>query len=92
MRFSSLRLVPAAILVAFPAIASAEDLAMRAEKMPFQECLALIDEVAGEVGSGAMRLQRTRDLHSARITAADGVVTLVCSRTDQTVTLTRTTG
>jgi hypothetical protein len=85
-------LISVAILVGLSTASSAEDRAMRSEKMPFRECLALIDEVAGEFGTDAMRLQRTRDLHSARIQAADGIVTLVCSRTDQTVTLSRSTG
>ena len=87
---SKLVVISAAILVSLSAAASADDRGLRAEKMPFQDCLALIDEVAGEFGTGARRLQRTRDRHSAQIHASDGIVTLVCSRTDQTVTLSKT--
>jgi hypothetical protein len=92
MPVSVARLVLAAMLIGFWSSASAGDRAFRSERMPFQDCLALIDEVAGEFGSGAMHVERTADLRSARIRAADGVVTLVCSRTDQTVTLTRSAG
>ena len=60
--------------------------------MPFGECLSLIDEVAEELGVAAVDLQRTSDVHSARITAADGHVTVVCRRANQTVTLVRTAG
>ena len=91
MAVSKLVLTSAALVVGLSAAAAAQDRSVRAEKMPFQECLALIDEVAGEFGPGAMRLQRTKDVHSARILAPDGVVTLVCRRTDQTVTLARGT-
>jgi hypothetical protein len=81
-----------AIVVLCSFEASAEDHARRTEKMPFAECLTLIDEVAEELGVDSIDLQRTGDVHSARIAAADGDVMLVCRRADQTVTLLRTAG
>ena len=54
--------------------------------MPFDQCLSLIDEVAEELGVDSIDLQRSGDVHSARITAADGHVMVVCRRADQTVT------
>jgi hypothetical protein len=84
-------LLAIAIVLIFSADASAEH-AQRTEKMPFGVCLSLIDEVAEELGVAAIDLQRTSDVHSARITAADGHVTVVCRRANQTVTLVRTAG
>jgi hypothetical protein len=72
--------------------ASAEGHPRRTEKMPFGDCLSLIDEMAEELGVDSVDLQRTSDVHSARITAADGHVLVVCRRADQTVTLLRTAG
>jgi hypothetical protein len=72
--------------------AAADGHARRTEKMPFDQCLSLIDEVAEELGVDSIDLQRSGDVHSARITAADGHVMVVCRRADQTVTLLRTAG
>jgi len=92
MPVSMIRPILAVALLGLSASASANDRKLRSERMPFQDCLAMIDEVAVEFGAGAMRMERTRDLRSARIDAEDGIITLVCSRTDQTVTLTRSAG
>jgi hypothetical protein len=91
MRRPALRPLLAAALAAVSMPASGEALADRTERMPFHECLSLIAEVAGEFGTGALHVQRSADLSSARIKVADGEVTLVCRRTDQTVTLAGTT-
>lgn len=83
-----------ALLAAAAAIAgfgpAQADAPTRSAAMPFSDCLALMQEVADEFGPDAMTVARTRDVHSATIRAADGDVILVCSRTDQTVTLMRT--
>ena len=89
MAASTKALLAAATAVLFCAGASTEGHGRRMEKMPFDECLALIDEVADELGTTALDVRRTRAVHSARIEAADGHVLLVCSRVDQTVTLTK---
>jgi hypothetical protein len=72
--------------------AGAQERDGRAERMPFGECLALITEVSEEFGRSGMTLERTADVHAARIKAADGYVHVVCRRADQTVTLSRTAG
>ncbi len=77
------------VLVMLSTAVGAQDRGGRAERMPFDECLTLIDEVADELGSSGMTWQRTRDMHSARVRATDGYVTVICKRADQTVTLLR---
>jgi hypothetical protein len=91
MTASMSRLLALAIVLVFSAEASAEH-AQRTEKMPFGDCLSLIDEVAEELGVAAVDLERTSEVHAARITAADGHVTVVCRRANQTVTLVKTAG
>ena len=90
MPSSVCRALAAAALFASSGAASAGDRA-RSSAMPFSDCLALMQEIAAELGPEAMTVGRTRDVHAARIRAADGEVILGCSRTDQTVNLVQAT-
>ena len=92
MPASNFRPVLAIAFCGVAASAAAGERALRSETMPFRDCLALIDEIAAEFGGNAVRIGHTRDGRSARIEAADGVVTLACSRIEETVTLTRSAG
>ena len=78
------------VMAASSTLAGAQEAALRAQRMPFGECLALIDEVADELGSSGVVRAHTGDMQWARIEAADGFVTVICKRADQTVTLLRT--
>lgn len=90
MRRPVLRSFCAAALAAVSLPALGQGPAERTVRMPFHECLSLVSEVAAEFGTGALHVERSADVRSARIRAADGEVTLVCRRTDHTVTLART--
>ncbi len=70
--------------------AQADAAATRTATMPFKECLAIIAEASEESGEEAVQLVKTSDLHTVRIDAADGFVTVSCSRLDNKMTLTKT--
>ncbi len=57
--------------------------------MPFGDCLSIIAETAGETGEEPVSLVRTSDILTVRIDAADGFVTVSCSRPDNKMTLTK---
>ena len=76
-------------LVGTDAGARADAAQSRTVTMDFKECLAIIDETAQEVDEQPVKLVSTGDLVTVRINAADGFVTVSCSRPDNRMTLTR---
>jgi hypothetical protein len=78
------------VVLAAPAFGQGEQ--TRREIMDFSQCLALIDEVAEELGSNPTSLLRTRDVRIIRIDAPDGAVILTCNRVDNTMVLARKAG
>ena len=71
------------------ASAFAETPGVRVATMPFAECIALIDEAVQEEGVSPVQLVRTGDERAVRLDAADGFVTIACSRADNKVTLSK---
>ena len=69
--------------------ASAETPGTRVATMPFADCVALIDEAVQEKGVTPVQLVRNGDERAVRLDAADGFVTIRCSRADNTVTLSK---
>jgi hypothetical protein len=69
--------------------AHAEPASIRTAAMPFSECLSIIAEVSQDVDEEPVILTSTSDLQIVRINAADGFVTVSCSRADNKMTLTK---
>ena len=65
---------------------------VRIETMGFTECTALVDEIAQEMDVDTTDLVRTADLWLSRLDAADGVLVVSCSRSDETLTVLTFTG
>ncbi|HEX2554416.1 MAG TPA: hypothetical protein VHL98_12005 [Microvirga sp.] len=70
--------------------AQADASGMRVATVPFEECLSIIGEVAEDLGEEPVILVGTDDVRTVRIDAADGFVTVSCSRTDNRMTLAKT--
>jgi len=67
----------------------AEDVNTRVVTMPYSECLAIIDETAGEIGEAPVKLVNTNDETKVRINASDGFVTVSCERSGNRMVLTK---
>jgi hypothetical protein len=61
----------------------------RTATLPFEACLSIIGEVAEDLGEEPVTLVGTSDVRTVRIAAADGFVTVSCSRPDNRMTLTK---
>jgi hypothetical protein len=69
--------------------AQAAPTSARTATLPFEECLSIIGEIAEDLGEEPVTLIKTGDVHTVRIDAADGFVTVSCSRPDSKMTLTK---
>ena len=82
------------LLGAFALLASASAQAApagtRTATLPFEACLSIIAEIAGDLGEEPVALVKTSDIHTVRIDAADGFVTVSCNRPEGRMTLTKT--
>jgi hypothetical protein len=75
-------------IVGFAAAAGAgETGGGRVAKMAFDECLAVIEETAGELGQAPAMLIQTDDVRKVRFSAEDGSVLVTCRRSDGTIAL-----
>jgi hypothetical protein len=83
----SLLLGTVALLAA--ASAQAAPAGTRTATLPFEACLSIIGEVAEDLGEEPVILVGTSDVRTVRIEAADGFVTVSCSRPDNRMTLTK---
>ena len=72
---------------ASPKAIEAEQVNTRTVAMPFAECLSILDEVSLGMGIEPVKLVNTDDLRMIRVDAADGFVTVSCSRPDNRMTL-----
>jgi hypothetical protein len=79
-----------AALASFGAAAAASE-STKTAPMPFKECLAILAEVTQETHAVPVTLANTGDLRAMRIDADDGSVTIGCSRTEGTVTISKST-
>jgi hypothetical protein len=84
MRTLSLGLI-LSVFVAAGAQAQTAD--SRTVSMPFNECIAIINEAAEDVDQTPVELINTGDERSVRINADDGFVTVSCSKPDNRMTL-----
>lgn len=69
--------------------AQAEEANTRVATMPYSECLAIIAEASSEVGEAPVQLINNEDETSVRINAADGFVTVSCSRANNKMVLSK---
>jgi hypothetical protein len=60
---------------------------VRIETMPFADCTSLVEEIAQEMDVDPTDLVRTADLWLSRLDAADGVLVVSCSRSDEKLTV-----
>lgn len=67
----------------------AEGASTRVAIIPYEECLSIISEASQEVDGKPVDLVSTGELKVVRIGAADGFVTISCSRRDNKMTLTK---
>lgn len=63
----------------------AEEANTRVASMPYADCLAIIDETARDLGETPVQLVKNDEETTVRINAADGFVTVSCSRADRIV-------
>ncbi len=75
-----------ALVAAAGAVSGLTSAAVREAAMPYADCLALLDEIAAEEGAVA-NVSDTAEGRSARLEAADGIVSVSCNRSAATVTL-----
>ncbi len=89
-----MRSLPAALAFTAAVLASSSTVVSlegtKTVPMPFAECLSIIAEVSRETGVAPATLVSTGDRRTVRINAADGFVTVSCSRAEGTMTLGRT--
>jgi hypothetical protein len=64
-----------------------ETLRARTATMPFDQCLAIIDEVSMEFDAEPFGLVDTENERSVRFEAEDGYVSVSCSRADNKMVL-----
>ncbi len=69
--------------------AQAQSADTRIASMPFNECLAIINEAAQDVDEEPVKLVNTSDVVTVRINASDGFVTVSCDRSSSKITLTK---
>jgi hypothetical protein len=67
----------------------ADGASTRIAAIPYGECLSIIDEASREVSEQPINLVNTGDMRVVRINAADGFVTIACSRADNRMILTK---
>lgn len=77
-----------AFLLAAPGAHAADD-GLRVATMPFEECLAIIDEVTHEIEVEPVVLTSSGDVKEVRVPAEDGFVTVKCERAGNRMTLTK---
>lgn len=72
-------------IVSSTAAVQAEDASTRVAAMPYSECLSIIAEAAQEIGEAPVQTINNDDETTVRINAADGFVTVSCSRAGKMV-------
>ncbi len=87
-RCSGFLLGALALVAATGALAASDG--TRTATLPFDDCLSIISEISSDLGEEPVVLVKTSDIHSVRIDAEDGYVTVSCSRPDSKMTLTKT--
>ena len=90
MRSSSIAMLSGIMMaLSFGSAAQAQSADTRIASMPFDECLAIINEAAQEMDEEPVKLVSTSDMVSVRLIASDGFVTVSCDRGSKRMTLTK---
>ena len=90
MRSSTIAMLSGIMMaLSFGSAAQAQSADTRIASMPFDECLAIIDEAAQEMDEEPVKLVSTSDMVTVRLSASDGFVTVSCDRSSKRMTLTK---
>lgn len=76
-------------ILSFNMVAHAQEASTRVASIPYADCLSIIAEASDEIDEEPVRLVDTNDQTTVRIPAADGFVTVSCSRSGNRMVLTK---